>query len=276
MSEAITAVAAPEECAPDWLRWVTRVSIVFGIGGIVVTTWIVGVDVIFDHLRAIGWWFLVLVGVEMIATNCDATAVYLMTRGTGAPSFRDVIVAQFAGRAVNSVTPASNLGEALKVSLLARNCSPAGHRGRSSMSTVMLVMSLSVIAIGSVATAFLFNMPDLARCACARGRARLSGRCCHGRRADPSRYVGTLTAFLARIHIISNERQERWNERLADLDSAAPRRRRGGAPRRRDRVHRHLAAPPERAAYLTIFAAGYPLGRDNFSRCSRPVCSRLD
>jgi hypothetical protein len=273
VSEAVTAVAAPEECAPDWLRWVTRVSIVFGIGGIVVTTWLVGVGAIFAHLRAIGWWFLVLIGVEMIATTCDATAVYLMTRGTGAPSFRDVIVAQFAGRAVNSVTPASNLGEALKVSLLARNCST----GRVTAAVlyvllVMVVMSLSVIAIGSVATAFLFDMPGLARLAlCA---AALVSACAAATVIVLVRrgMLASLTAFLARIRIISKERQERWTERLEDLDS----RLRGdvGAEHRGGAIAAIAVSQllQKALAFGTVLAAGYSLGPGQFlALCSAGV-----
>src|SRR5205085_2352695 len=80
---------------------------------------------IVDHLRAIGGWFVVLLAIEAVAAICDGFAIYLMTRGPGAPDMREVLVAQFAGRAVNMVTPAANLGEALKVSLLARRCSTA-------------------------------------------------------------------------------------------------------------------------------------------------------
>ena len=105
-SPAVEAQPVEEDCAPGWFKWVTRASIVFGIAGVVVTAWIVGVGTILDHLRQIGPWFLVLVGIEMISTCCDATAVYLMTRGTVGEIFRDVIVAQVAGRAVNSVTAA--------------------------------------------------------------------------------------------------------------------------------------------------------------------------
>jgi hypothetical protein len=259
------ATVATEECAPDWLRWVTRISIVFGIGGIIATAWIVGVGVIFDHLRAIGPWFLVLVAVEMIATTCDASAVYLLTRGPGAPSFRDVIVAQFAGRAVNSVTPASNLGEALKVSLLARNCS-TGRVTAAVLYTLLttVVISLGVIAGGSVATAFLFTMPPVARLAlCA---AALVSACLGATVIVLVRrgMLGTLTAFLARIRIISNARQQRWKGRLADLDA----RLRGDV----GAEHRHLAIGAiavsqllqKALTYGTVLAAGYMLGPGQF------------
>ena len=265
--DAIEAVAAvtPDACAPDWMHWITRVSIVFGVIGIGVTAWIVGVDTIFDHLRAIGPWFLVLLACEAIAACCDAYAVYLMTRGSGAPSYRDVVVAQFAGRAVNSVTPASNLGEALKVSLLARNCSP----GRVTAAVLYVVLtavtiSLGVIAFGLVATAYLFSVPaiaTLALCAAALVSACLGATVVVLVRRG---MLTTLTALLARVRLISTARQERWNERLEDLDS----RLRGdvGGEHRRGAVMAIAASQLIQKAltYVTVLAAGYALGPGQF------------
>jgi uncharacterized protein (TIRG00374 family) len=265
--DAIEAVAAvtPDACAPDWLRWITRVSIVFGVIGIAVTAWFVGVDTILDHLRAIGPWFLVLLACEAIGAFCDAYAVYLLTRGEGAPSYRDVVVAQFAGRAVNSVTPASNLGEALKVSLLARNCSP----GRVTAAVLYAVltavtMSLGVIAVGTVATAFLFSVPAIAKLAlCA---AALVSACLGATVVVLVRrgMLTTLTALLARVRLISIPRQQRWSERLADLDS----RLRGDAkgPHRRGAVLAIAASQVIQKAltYVTVLAAGYALGPGQF------------
>lgn len=254
-----------EDCAPAWFKWVTRASIVFGIAGIAITAWIVGVGTILDHLEQIGPWFLVLVGAEMISTVCDATAVYLMTRGTGAPSFRDVIVAQFAGRAVNSVTPASNLGEALKVSLLARQCST----GRIIAAVLYceltaVVISLCVIAVGTVATAFMFDVVPAAKllmCAAALVSACVAATVVVLVRRG---MLGTLTAFLARIHVISKARHERWKGRLQDLD----RRLRGevGGEHRGGAIAAIAISQTLQKVitYGTVMAAGYLLGPGQF------------
>jgi lysylphosphatidylglycerol synthase-like protein len=264
-AEMLTATAPVEECAPEWFKWVTRISIVFGIAGVAVTTYIVGVGTIFDHLRAIGPWFLALVGAEMITTCCDATAVYLMSRGTGAPSYRDVIVAQFACRAVNSVTPASNLGEALKVSLLSRGCST----GRIIAAVLYcelsaIVMSLIVIAFGTVATAFMFDVAPVAKVAlCA---AALVSACVAATVVVLLRrgMLGTLTAFLARVHIISRARQQRWQGRLTDLDRRL-RGEVGGEHRHGALVAIAISQILQKAiTYGTVMAAGYLLGPGQF------------
>jgi uncharacterized membrane protein YbhN (UPF0104 family) len=258
--DAIEAVAAvsPDVCAPDWLRWITRISIVFGVAGIIVTAWVVGVDTIFDHLRAIGPWFIALIACEMIATFCDAYAVYLLTRGAGAPSFRDVVVAQFAGRAVNSVTPASNLGEALKVSLLARNCSTS--RVTAAVLYVVLAavtMSLGVIAIGTVATAFMFSVPAIAKLAlCA---AALVSACLGATVIVLIRrgMLTTLTALLARVRLISTERQKHWNQLIAKD---------GSLPHQRGALIAIATSQLIQKAltYVTVLAAGYELGPGQF------------
>lgn len=261
----VAPVQAEEDCAPEWFKWVTRISILFGIVGVIVTAWVVGIGTILDHLEMIGPWFLVLVSVEMISTCCDATAVYLMTRGLGAPSYRDVIVAQFAGRAVNSVTPASNLGEALKVSLLSRQCST----GRIIAAVLYceltaVVMSLAVIAVGTFATAFMFDLLPIAKVAlCA---AALVSACVAATVVVLVRrgMLGTLTSFLARLHIISKARHERWKGRLIDLDRRLSGEVGGG--------HRHAAIVAiaisqtlqKALAYGTVMAAGYLLGPGQF------------
>jgi hypothetical protein len=253
------------ESTPEWLRWVTRISIVFGVIGIGVTAWLVGVTTIVDHLRAIGAWFLVLLAGEAVATGLDSYAVFLLTRGDDAPTYRDVLVAQFAGRAVNSVTPASNLGEALKVSLLART-SPAGRVTAAVLYVVLasLVMSLTVIAIGSVATASMFCLPSIAKLAlCA---AALVSACVAATAIVLVRrgMVASLTAFLARARLISSTRHERWKERLAELDS----RLRGdvGAEHRRGAVAAVILSQSLQKAvtYTTVLAAGYRLGPGQF------------
>ena len=109
---------APAEYAPSWLRWVTRVSLVIGIGALIATVWIVGPSTIIHHLSSIGWFFAVLVVFELISSALDGLAIYFMAHGPGQPSMREAIVAQVVGRGINSITPGGNLGEATKVGLL--------------------------------------------------------------------------------------------------------------------------------------------------------------
>lgn len=265
MTDDVALTTARVEYAPDWLRWITRVSIVFGIIGIGVTAWLVGAGTILDHLRAIGPWFLALLACEALATGLDSYAVFLLTRGPGAPSYREVVVAQFAGRAVNSVTPASNLGEALKVSLLARSCEPARVTAAVLYAVLTAVtISLSLIAIGTFATALVFSIPTVvqfALCAAALVSACLAATVLvlvrHG-------MLTTLSGVLARLGLISGARQQRWNERFAELDS----RLRGDLGREHGRGAVVAIAASQliqkALTYVTVLAAGYELAPGQF------------
>src|SRR5690606_25175488 len=128
------------QTTPRWLRWVTRISLVIGIVALVITVWLVGPLVIVEHLRTIGWFFVAILALEIISSVLDATAVYYMAQGPGHPRWRDTVVAQLAGRGVNSVTPGGNLGEALKVGLLSQRCSP-----RRIVAAVMYVSLMTVV-----------------------------------------------------------------------------------------------------------------------------------
>ena len=208
-----------EDKPPGWFTWVTRVSVVLGIIALIATVAIVGPATITNHLRTIGIWFLVLIAMEAAATCCDATAVYLMTRGKGAPLWRRIIVAQFAGRAVNTVTPGANLGEALKVSLLSRHCST--QRVLAAIMYVALTaftISLMLVAIGTGMTAALFDIPRTAAITLGIG----AGICALVASAIfllvRRGMLSTLANLGARLHLVSKKRRASWRKRLDDLD----------------------------------------------------------
>ncbi|MDB4952518.1 MAG: hypothetical protein JWO36_87 [Myxococcales bacterium] len=209
-----------EDKAPGWFHWVTRISVVLGVIALIITIVVVGPQTITNHLRTIGLWFVVLIAMEAAGTCCDATAVYLMTRGVGAPTWRRIIVAQFAGRAVNTVTPAANLGEALKVSLLSRHCST--QRVLAAIMYTALTaftISLVLVAIGTGLTAALFDVPrpaaitlGIAAGLCAMIAAGIYILVRRG-------MLSTLANLGARLHIVSKKRRANWRKRLDDLDA---------------------------------------------------------
>ena len=216
----MTRTATVGEGGPAWLRWVTRASLALGLVALVVTIWVVGVDTIARHLRTIGPWFIVLLAIEAVATSCDGAALYLMTRGPGGPSWRNVCVAQFAGRAVNSVTPGANLGEALKVSLLARECSTQRIVAAVMyVAVAQIVVALALISAGSFATAVSFRVE----------RATMTTLVVIGSLAAA---VAILLVYLVRrgmlaslarmghrLRLISKPRYDRWAESIDNLDA---------------------------------------------------------
>lgn len=247
--------------SPTWLKTVTRVSLVLGVVALAITVYAVGLDTLRGHLTAIGPWFAVLLVIEASATMCEAGAVYMLTRGPRAPSWRRVYVAQFAGRAVNSVTPGANVGEALKVSLLARECPT--QRAIAAIMFVGLgafVVSMSIVAIGSLVTAVMFPLPAVAVIALVTTGA-VSGIVATSTVILVRRGMLSSIAGLAqRLHLISAARRERWSLKLEDLDA----RLRGGRPE----DHRVAAAGlvllsqilSRLTVAITIVATGYSIG----------------
>lgn len=205
---------------PAWLRWVTRISLVLGIVALVATVYVVGPGVLLSHLETIGPWFAVLIAIELLVTLCDAGVIHAMSRGPSAPSFRQVCVAQFAGRAVSSVTPGGALGDALRVSLLARECSTERIVAAVVFASLgTFVTGLAVIAAGTIATAVMFAMPLVAEILLLvvgiLTAAAVAGIVVLVQRG----MISVLARLARRLHLISQPRFDAWRDRLADIDA---------------------------------------------------------
>ena len=264
MKDVSAAEADKPAETPKWMRWLTRITLVVGIGALIATVWIVGPHVIVEHLRTIGWFFLVILALEIISSVCDATAVYYMAQGPGAPRWREAVVAQLAGRGVNSVTPGGNLGEALKVGLLSERCSPKRIIAAVMFVSLMIgVISFAFIAIGSAATAFLFDVPPIGIAALLVGSAVAAG-------AGVGLYLllrrgllTSLTGTLARVRIISKTRRDNWNKTLGEVDK----RLRGQDVEHRRRALVFIFASQtlqKTLGFLVVYAAGYTLSPGQF------------
>lgn len=254
----------PADKTPRWMTWLTRISLVVGIIALIATVWIVGPNVILGHLRTIGWFFAVIIALEMLSSVCDATAVYYMAHGPGHPRWRDAVVAQIAGRGVNAVTPGGNLGEALKIGLLSRRCSP-----KRIIAAVMYVgltigvISFIVIAIGSAATAFLFDVPRFGMLLLLAGSAVAAAIAVGIYLLLRRGMLTTLTNTGARLHLISKERRDRWNKTLDEVD----RRLRGQDVEHRRRALMFILISQtlqKTLSFLVVYAAGYTLSPGQF------------
>ena len=246
------------------MRWVTRISLVIGIAALIATVWIVGPHVIVEHLRTIGWFFLVIISLEIVSSVCDATAVYYMAYGPGAPRWRECVVAQLVGRGVNSVTPGGNLGEALKVGLLSQRCSAKRIIAAVMFVQLMIgIVSLAFIALGSAVTAFWFDVPPIGIAALLAGAA-VAAVAAVGLYVLLRRGLLTsLTGTLARLRIISKTRRDKWNKTLGPVDK----RLRGQDVDHRRRALIFIFASQtlqKTLGFLVVFAAGYTLSPGQF------------
>ena len=254
----------PGEHKPGWLTWVTRISIVIGVVALIATVWWVGPAIILDRLRQIGWFFVVLIALEMVSSAFDGTAIYYMADGPGRPSWRHSVIAQIVGRGVNSVTPGGNLGEVLKVGLLSQRCSPKRIVAAVMYINLMrLVMQFAVIAVGVVATAFMFDMPRSLMLLLVGGGVVSAGISFTIFYLMRRGMLSTITNALSHVRIISKKRRESWNKTLEEVDT----RLKGHDNQHRTKALACIAASQvleKGLAWVTIYAAGYILGPGQF------------
>jgi uncharacterized protein (TIRG00374 family) len=226
---------------PTWARWVTRISLILAVVALVFTIRDTGLRTIATYFRRIGWWWIAVVILEVAITSLDAVAIRaFLSPEQFKVKLRNAVLSQLAGRAVNAVTPSGNLGEAVKVSVLVDHVSQS-----RAVSTILLYnvvsfsVELMVVAVAAPIMVVLVPMPPSVRwlmiltcvvCsviaialytlvrrgvlesfarACTRiwvpGLARVRGWI--WKPETPSRYL------------LSQERYERWQDRLRAVDS---------------------------------------------------------
>jgi len=209
-----------QQPTPPWLRWLSRISLMVGVVAIGLTAWSVGLANVAHHLRSIGWWFALTLGLDVVATAFDAGAIFALARHGPGLSFGRVLVAQMGGRAVNAVTPGGALGEAVKASVLAESVS--ANRAVAAVvycGLVSVIVSLSMVALGAPLTGvFLTALPDALRVVLVVGGVLAAGATI-GLTVLVSRGMLSSIADLGvKVRLISGKRRERWKRRLEDID----------------------------------------------------------
>jgi len=254
------ASRADAEQPPGWIRWVTRIALLAGVVGLVATVYLVGPRTIFGHLRAIGWWFAVLIAVDIAMTSLDAAAIHALTRGPGAPPYGRVVVAQLAGRAVNAVTPGGNLGEALKASILAEQT-----RGARVVAAVLycglssLCISLAMIAVGAPLTAILMDLDPVTRIAMSIAGVFAAGVVVGVVVLVRRGMLASVVGFARRLRLVSAKRRKKWAVKLTEIDDRI-----SGAADRQGRRRAIVFVALSKSlgwfsTWLTVATAGYVL-----------------
>jgi len=174
----------------------------------------------FGQLRSIGWWFVVVVGLDLVALCMDAAALNTFMRPEARMiSYWRVLGAQASGRAINVLTPGGALGEATKLSML------VGHAPKTRVLSSLVLLNLTqvylsviMMCIGTPIMFLLVDIPHSLKVVIALGFAILIplmillGIMIH-RGA-----VTTVVVLVRRTRLISAERADSWKQRLVDVD----------------------------------------------------------
>ena len=203
---------------PSWAKWVTRVSLVLGAFALLFTLRDVGLKTFCHFFKLIGWYWFAVLAFEVTITSLDALAI----RAFASPdrvSFRAALLAQLAGRSVNAVTPGGNLGEPVKISVLAGTISSS-----RSVSTILLynIVSFAVelwqVALAAPIMAACLPMPTGLRWLfLATGIVSLLGAL----GAYMLVHRGLLASIVrlgVKLRLISRARESRWSAKLASVD----------------------------------------------------------
>ena len=147
--------ASPISNKTKILIWVHAVTFLMGLGLLTFVIYKIGYSKILESLSAVGWGFLIVVGLNVTRHFCRAASLYLAIepehRHTGYPS---VVAARFGGEAVNFFSFAGPfLGDATKAILLKKNL-PLIH-GASAVIIDNILYYLSVILMILVGVATL-------------------------------------------------------------------------------------------------------------------------
>ena len=200
------------------MRILNWIFLAVGLAGL---AWLIK-DVGPSHLEVllveVGWWFVVIVGVDLATSVLDAFALQLYLRPSHI-GFGRVLVAMLAGQAINQITPGGTLGEATKASLLAGQA-PHGRVVSAVLlyNLMSLAISLVVLAVGPLIALELIPMEvgvdRMVRIGCVAMVVAAIGLYWVGRRG----VVSTGVAILSHLRIIRLQRASRWRASAREID----------------------------------------------------------
>jgi uncharacterized membrane protein YbhN (UPF0104 family) len=203
---------------PKWAKRLTAISLAIAIVALVWTINDIGLATLGRYLRRIGWWWLLVIPMEVITTTLDAIAIRAFA-SPDKPRLRATLLSQLAGRAVNAVTPSGNLGEVVKISVMTEEVSQS-----RAVSTIILYnivcfsVEMTIVAVAAPFLAFLVPMP-----ASMRWLILAAGAVCLlivlGLNLLVRRGVlSSITRLGVRIRLISPARYERWELKIKGVD----------------------------------------------------------
>jgi len=236
---------------PRWARWVTSISMIVALGALVYTVHDIGLSEIGRRFSQIGWLWFAVIGLEASITTLDATAMRaFLSPEQDKVRWRDALLAQLAGRAVNAVMPTGNIGEAVKVSVLVEHVSQSAAIAAILLYNIVSFMTeLAVLVIAVVITLVAVPLPSglQATIAISAGVCVLVIAALY--LAVRGGILVGIVRTLRRVRLISQPRFDKWSVEVKSVDDKLNR---VAGARTRDRVIGVGAIICSRATSLTL------------------------
>ena len=167
-----------------------------------------------------GPWFGIVALIDLAGACCDAASVRAFLSPRVQVPYRTVLAAQLSGMAVNRITPASTLGEPVKVTMLAHAATPNLAISAIVMfNLTTLYVAIATIVIGVPITIALLDVPHELAIAVWIATALLVALAVALAVIVRRGAVATLIGVLASAGAISAARAERWRAAVADIDA---------------------------------------------------------
>jgi len=171
-------------------------------------------------LAKVGWWFAVVLGLELGSLCMDGAALHAFMRPEARMiSYWRVLAANMSGRAINVLTPGGALGEPTKLMLLSTHAPKA----RALSSLLLFNLSIAYISvlmmlIGIPITLLTLDVPHGVKVMVGIGLAVLVPAMVALAVVIHRGAVRTIVDLLERLHVIKPERAKTWREKLVDVD----------------------------------------------------------
>lgn len=171
-------------------------------------------------LANVGWWFALVLGLELCSLCMDAAAIHAFMRPEARMiSYWRVLGANMSGRAINVLTPTGTLGEPTKLMLLSTHA----PRARALSSLILFSLSIAYVSvtwmlIAIPITLLALEIPDGVKMLVGIGMAALIPAMIALGVVIHRGAVRTVVDLLQRLHVIGAERAKAWREKLVDVD----------------------------------------------------------
>ncbi|HLL25930.1 MAG TPA: lysylphosphatidylglycerol synthase transmembrane domain-containing protein [Kofleriaceae bacterium] len=171
-------------------------------------------------LANVGWWFAVVLALELVSLCMDGAALHAFMRPEARMiSYWRVLGSNMSGRAINVLTPGGALGEPMKLMLLSAHA----PRARALSSLVLFNLSIAYVSVtfmlvGIPITLLALEVPDSVKVMVGIGLAVIIPAMIALGVVVRRGAVTTVVDILQRVRIIKVERATAWREKLVDVD----------------------------------------------------------
>ncbi len=210
-------------------------AIAFVIGGVAFAILIqqLGWDGLVAAMVGTGWWFVVMAALDLASVMFDAGATYSFVRPhVPTVSYWRVFAAQASGVAINRLTPANSMGEAVKITMLAEHAPTSPAVSAIVMfNLATFTVAIATIVLGVPITLLLLDLPGPTQTFVWIATAILVGVFIALLVVARRGAIGTLIGAAHRLRLVSAARAERWRTKIADIDHHVKQFGRAGARR---------------------------------------------